>query len=46
MNLCVNSPFLHDISSPSEDSAEAHTADYIFKYVDKYIENTWPEKAV
>lgn len=46
MNLCVNSRVGTSFLSSKEDSAESHTAEHIFEYVDKCIEEVGPEKVV
>lgn len=46
MNLCVNCKLGTSFISSIEASDDAHTAKYIFDYVDKYIEVIGPKSVV
>ncbi|XP_071728935.1 uncharacterized protein [Rutidosis leptorrhynchoides] len=46
MNLCVNSSLDTVFLTSKECSDEAHTSDYIYKYIDMCIEKVGPENVV
>ena len=46
MNLCVNCKEGTTFVSSREDSESAHTGEYIFNYVGKYIEEIGPQYVV
>lgn len=46
MDVCVKSLLGMKFLSSFEDSVEAHRGNYIFKYVDKWIEDIESEKVI
>jgi hypothetical protein len=46
MNLCVNCKQGTSFISSKEDSETSHTAEYIFEYVDKFIDEIGPKNVV